>query len=158
MSAKQRIGIVGAGLMGHGIAKNLVEKGFPLVVRGHRNRAPIDDQVPEDRERGRAPRLDGDRVAVLERTHVQLAGGRARPRPMRGAVDHHAAGAADPLAAIVVEGDGALALFLEPLVQDVEHLEEGEVGADVVDHVGLEAARGVAPLLTPDLEGQPHYL
>jgi 3-hydroxyisobutyrate dehydrogenase-like beta-hydroxyacid dehydrogenase len=28
MSAKQRIGIVGAGLMGHGIAKNLVEKGF----------------------------------------------------------------------------------------------------------------------------------
>ena len=45
MSAKQRIGIVGAGLMGHGIAKNLVEKGFPLVVRGHRNRAPIDDLV-----------------------------------------------------------------------------------------------------------------
>ena len=45
MSAKQRIGIVGAGLMGHGIAKNLVEKGFPLAVRGHRNRAPIDDLV-----------------------------------------------------------------------------------------------------------------
>jgi 3-hydroxyisobutyrate dehydrogenase-like beta-hydroxyacid dehydrogenase len=45
MSAKQRIGIVGAGLMGHGIAKNLVEKGFPLVVRGHRNRTPIDDLV-----------------------------------------------------------------------------------------------------------------
>ena len=45
MSANPRIGIVGAGLMGHGIAKNLVEKGFPLVVRGHRNRAPIDDLV-----------------------------------------------------------------------------------------------------------------
>ena len=45
MNAKQRIGIVGAGLMGHGIAKNLVEKGFPLVVRGHRNRVPIDDLV-----------------------------------------------------------------------------------------------------------------
>ena len=45
MSAKQRIGIVGAGLMGHGIAKNLVEKGFPLAVRGHRNRTPIDDLV-----------------------------------------------------------------------------------------------------------------
>ena len=45
MNAKQRIGIVGAGLMGHGIAKNLVEKGFPLVVRGHRSRAPIDDLV-----------------------------------------------------------------------------------------------------------------
>ena len=45
MIAKQRIGIVGAGMMGHGIAKNLVEKGFPLAVRGHRNRAPIDDLV-----------------------------------------------------------------------------------------------------------------
>lgn len=45
MSTKQRIGIVGAGLMGHGIAKNLVEKGFPLVVRAHRNRAPIEDLV-----------------------------------------------------------------------------------------------------------------
>ena len=42
----QRIGFIGAsGLMGHGIAKNLVEKGFPLVVRGHRNRAPIEDLV-----------------------------------------------------------------------------------------------------------------
>jgi 3-hydroxyisobutyrate dehydrogenase-like beta-hydroxyacid dehydrogenase len=45
MTAKQRIGLVGAGLMGHGIAKNLVEKGFPLAVRGHRSRAPIDDLV-----------------------------------------------------------------------------------------------------------------
>ena len=45
LSTKQRIGIVGAGLMGHGIAKNLVEKGFPLVLRAHRNRAPIDDLV-----------------------------------------------------------------------------------------------------------------
>ena len=45
MTTKQRIGLVGAGLMGHGIAKNLVEKGFPLVVRAHRNRAPIDDLV-----------------------------------------------------------------------------------------------------------------
>ena len=45
MIAKQRIGIVGAGMMGHGIAKNLVEKGFLLAVRGHRSRAPIDDLV-----------------------------------------------------------------------------------------------------------------
>ncbi len=42
---KPRIGFVGVGLMGHGIAKNLVEKGFPLAVRAHRNRAPVDDLV-----------------------------------------------------------------------------------------------------------------
>lgn len=40
-----RIGFVGVGLMGHGMAKNLVEKGFPLTVLGHRNRAPVEDLV-----------------------------------------------------------------------------------------------------------------
>jgi 3-hydroxyisobutyrate dehydrogenase-like beta-hydroxyacid dehydrogenase len=40
---KPRIGFVGVGLMGHGIAKNLVTKGYPLTVRAHRNRAPVED-------------------------------------------------------------------------------------------------------------------
>ncbi|HWK63498.1 MAG TPA: NAD(P)-dependent oxidoreductase [Rhizobiaceae bacterium] len=40
---KSRIGFVGLGLMGHGMAKNVVEKGFPLTVVAHRNRAPVDD-------------------------------------------------------------------------------------------------------------------
>jgi 3-hydroxyisobutyrate dehydrogenase-like beta-hydroxyacid dehydrogenase len=43
--ANARIGFIGVGLMGHGIAKNLLAKGFPLTVRAHRNRAPIDDLV-----------------------------------------------------------------------------------------------------------------
>jgi 3-hydroxyisobutyrate dehydrogenase-like beta-hydroxyacid dehydrogenase len=43
--SKPRIGFIGVGLMGHGIAKNLVEKGHPLTLRGHRNRAPVDDLV-----------------------------------------------------------------------------------------------------------------
>ena len=29
--------------MGHGIAKNLVTKGYPLTVRAHRNREPLED-------------------------------------------------------------------------------------------------------------------
>ena len=40
---KPRIGFIGIGLMGHGIAKNLVTKGFPLTVRVNRNRAPLAD-------------------------------------------------------------------------------------------------------------------
>ena len=40
---KPRIGFVGIGLMGHGIAKNLVTKGFPLAVRVNRNRKPLED-------------------------------------------------------------------------------------------------------------------
>lgn len=43
--AKQHIGFVGAGLMGHGMAKNIVEAGYPLSVLAHRNREPIDDLV-----------------------------------------------------------------------------------------------------------------
>jgi 3-hydroxyisobutyrate dehydrogenase-like beta-hydroxyacid dehydrogenase len=40
---KERIGFIGVGLMGHGMAKNLVEKGWPLTVLGHRNREPVED-------------------------------------------------------------------------------------------------------------------
>jgi 3-hydroxyisobutyrate dehydrogenase-like beta-hydroxyacid dehydrogenase len=43
MSGRPTIGFIGVGLMGHGMAKNLVTKGYPLVVLGHRNRAPVDD-------------------------------------------------------------------------------------------------------------------
>ncbi|MBO0903320.1 NAD(P)-dependent oxidoreductase [Jiella sp. MQZ13P-4] len=45
MTDKPRIGFIGAGLMGHGMAKNLVEAGYPLSVLAHRNREPIDDLV-----------------------------------------------------------------------------------------------------------------
>ena len=46
MSAeKLKVGFIGVGLMGHGIAKNIVEKGWPLMVLGHRNCQPIDDVV-----------------------------------------------------------------------------------------------------------------
>lgn len=40
-----RIGLVGAGLMGHGMAVNLLKAGHELTVIAHRNRAPIDDLV-----------------------------------------------------------------------------------------------------------------
>jgi 3-hydroxyisobutyrate dehydrogenase-like beta-hydroxyacid dehydrogenase len=41
----ESIGFVGVGLMGHGMAKNIVEKGYRLTVTAHRNRAPVDDLV-----------------------------------------------------------------------------------------------------------------
>ena len=42
---KPVIGFIGVGLMGHGMAKNIVEKGYPLVVMAHRNREPVDDLI-----------------------------------------------------------------------------------------------------------------
>lgn len=47
MSAKPRIGFVGLGLMGHGIAKNVLMKGYRLTVVAHRNRKPIESLVAQ---------------------------------------------------------------------------------------------------------------
>ena len=41
----KRIGLIGAGLMGHGIGKNIVTKGYALTVMAHRNRAPVDSLI-----------------------------------------------------------------------------------------------------------------
>ena len=72
-------------------------------------RAAIDDEILDDGERLGAPRLDRDRVAVLEAAHVELADGRAAVGPVGDAVDDEAAHAADAFAAIGVERDRVLA-------------------------------------------------
>jgi 3-hydroxyisobutyrate dehydrogenase-like beta-hydroxyacid dehydrogenase len=51
----QRIGFIGAGLMGHGMAKNIVEKGYALSVLAHRNRAPIEDLLARGASEAKSP-------------------------------------------------------------------------------------------------------
>ena len=41
-ASKTTVGFIGVGLMGAGMAKNIVTKGHPLVVLGHRNREPVE--------------------------------------------------------------------------------------------------------------------
>jgi 3-hydroxyisobutyrate dehydrogenase-like beta-hydroxyacid dehydrogenase len=61
MSEKPRIGFVGVGLMGHGAAKNILERGgYPLTILGHRNREPVDDLV----RRGAREAKDGKDLAA----------------------------------------------------------------------------------------------
>jgi 3-hydroxyisobutyrate dehydrogenase-like beta-hydroxyacid dehydrogenase len=43
MSSKERIGFIGVGLMGHGIAKNILEAGYHVTVLANRNRVPVED-------------------------------------------------------------------------------------------------------------------
>ena len=43
MADRPRIGFVGVGLMGHGMAKNIVEAGYALTVLAHRNREPVEE-------------------------------------------------------------------------------------------------------------------
>lgn len=40
-----KIGFVGVGYMGHGMAKNLLQSDYPLWVKGNRNREPIDSLI-----------------------------------------------------------------------------------------------------------------
>jgi len=55
VTTKTRIGFIGVGLMGHGIAKNIVEKGYPLTVLGHRNRQPVDDLLRRGAAEAKSP-------------------------------------------------------------------------------------------------------
>ena len=55
MASQKRIGFIGVGMMGHGMAKNLVEKGFPTAVLGHRNRAPVEDLVKRGAREAKNP-------------------------------------------------------------------------------------------------------
>ena len=55
MSEQPKIGFIGVGMMGHGMASNLVAKGFPTTVLGHRNRKPVDDLVAKGATRGQEP-------------------------------------------------------------------------------------------------------
>jgi 3-hydroxyisobutyrate dehydrogenase-like beta-hydroxyacid dehydrogenase len=60
-----RIGFIGVGLMGHGMAKNLVEKGFDLTVMGHRNRAPVDDLLKRGAKEAKTPAELAGKVDIL---------------------------------------------------------------------------------------------
>ncbi len=44
---KERIGFVGLGMMGHGIAANILKNGYPLTGHVHRNRAGIEDLLEQ---------------------------------------------------------------------------------------------------------------
>ena len=41
----KHVGLIGVGLMGHGIGKNILAKGFALNVMAHKNRAPVESLI-----------------------------------------------------------------------------------------------------------------
>jgi 3-hydroxyisobutyrate dehydrogenase-like beta-hydroxyacid dehydrogenase len=43
--AGEKIGFIGAGLMGHGMVANILKAGYAVTVIAHRNRTPIDDLI-----------------------------------------------------------------------------------------------------------------
>lgn len=45
MSEKQRVGLIGVGLMGYGIGKNILKNGYALTVLVHKNRVPVESLI-----------------------------------------------------------------------------------------------------------------
>ena len=88
MSEKPVVGFVGVGLMGWGMAKNAVEKGYPLRVIAHRKREAVDDLVAAAPASG-DPGRDGGRGRRDRALRHRLARGRGDGR-------RHPAGRAGP--------------------------------------------------------------
>jgi 3-hydroxyisobutyrate dehydrogenase-like beta-hydroxyacid dehydrogenase len=51
--SKAKVGYIGVGLMGHGAAKNILEKGHPLTIMD-RSRVPVDDLVKRGASEGKS--------------------------------------------------------------------------------------------------------
>ncbi|MDF2812777.1 MAG: garR1 [Microvirga sp.] len=62
---KERIGFIGVGLMGHGMAGNIVAKGWPLTVMAHRNRAPVEDLKTRGAAEAANPRGVAERSDIV---------------------------------------------------------------------------------------------
>ena len=65
MNVTKRVGLIGAGLMGHGIGRNVIEKGYPLTVLAHRNRQPIDDLLSKGASEAKTAREIAEKSDVV---------------------------------------------------------------------------------------------
>ncbi|MYI69839.1 MAG: NAD(P)-dependent oxidoreductase [Boseongicola sp. SB0673_bin_14] len=63
---KPAVGMIGVGLMGHGIAKNIVEASYPLTVVAHRRRKAVDDLVARGAVEARSVRELTERCDIIQ--------------------------------------------------------------------------------------------
>jgi hypothetical protein len=94
--AKSTVGFIGVGLMGHGMAKNILEKGNDLIVMAHRNRAPVDDLLSRGASEAKTPK---EMAAAAETIVLCVSGSPQVEETVRGA-DGILAGAAKGLTVI----------------------------------------------------------
>jgi len=78
---KPVIGFIGVGLMGHGMAKNIVTKGYPLVLMGHRKREPVDHLVSLGAREAKTAR---EVAALSDIVHLCVTGSPQVEALMRG--------------------------------------------------------------------------
>jgi len=75
MAKIEHVGLIGVGLMGHGIGKNILAKGFKLSVLAHRNRQPVDDLLAKGAKEVKTPKelaASCDMVITVVGNSVQM--------------------------------------------------------------------------------------
>lgn len=80
-NTKMVVGFIGVGLMGHGMAKNVLKGGFPLVVMAHRNRAPVEDLLAQGASEAKTPREMAENCDIV---HLCVSGSPQVEAVMRG--------------------------------------------------------------------------
>lgn len=65
MERTQRIGLIGAGLMGHGIARNVLRAGYSLVILDHPGNQPVGDLVAAGAKLADTSREVAEQVEVV---------------------------------------------------------------------------------------------
>jgi hypothetical protein len=65
MAENPVIGFIGVGLMGHGMAANLLKGGYELVIKGNRNRAPVEDLLAKGAREVETPRAMAEACDII---------------------------------------------------------------------------------------------
>lgn len=154
MSDKPVVGFIGVGLMGHGMAKNILQGGYDLWVKGNRNRTPIDSLVGMGAREAASPREMAENCDII---HICLSNSPQVEAVIRGP-DGILAGAqeglvvvdtttADPTSTLALAEDLAAkggAMVDAPLGRTPKEAEEGMLDAMIgADPEVLEKIRPV---------------
>jgi hypothetical protein len=119
-------------------------------------RAAIDYQIFDDRKTFHAKRFDHDRFAIAKFSHVKLARCAGMIRTVRFAVHVKRAGAANSFTTIRIESDRIFAGNNEPLVHDIEHLEQRSLRRNIRRIVIDELAVRLRVRLSPNSQFEIH--
>ncbi|EPX78685.1 NAD(P)-dependent oxidoreductase [Salipiger mucosus] len=122
MSDKPVIGFIGVGLMGHGMATNILKGGYALRVKGNRNRTPVEDLVGQGAQEVATPREMAEQCDII---HLCLGNSKQIEDTYHGA-DGILAGARPGL--IVVDASTADPVSTMKLAEEL-----AEKGGEIVD-------------------------
>lgn len=79
---KPVIGFIGVGFMGHGMAANILKGGYSLVVKGNRNREPVEDLLARGATEAATPR---EMAMACDIIHICLSNSPQVEAVIRGA-------------------------------------------------------------------------